>query len=51
VDGKQIRSRIDVPMDFFDNDYDALINASAYIRAVDRKLRTHGLGEEFVWGD
>jgi hypothetical protein len=50
VDGKERRPRID--LDDFDHDCEAaLINASEYILAVDRQLRSHGIEEEFVWGD
>lgn len=52
VDGKMIQSRIDLPDNFFGRHYQALVDASAYIKAVDRKLRDFRfLEEEFVWGD
>lgn len=49
VDGKEIRHRIDLPMNFFENHYNALVNASEYIQNVDRKLRSHGLEKEYEW--
>ena len=51
VDGKEIRPRIELPELFFENHCDALINASAYIKAVDRKLQSPGFQEEIVWYD